>query len=215
MDDFERCFKVYDQFRIIVCIPCQFAVVPSQIREHLRKHHRRFSTEQCSHIVADVLGLRTLAREEASVLYPPPSHEPIDHLPVFYDGLKCLGRTQSGPRCEYVCRTVYGMQEHCKRVHGWVNKRKRGGNSRSNDGRAPNDMWERNCACQRFFKFGKWQRYFQVAAGCSQEKTETAERTEYAFFRRLEADMIQVERDVTEEANRVRGRPASLIISSV
>ncbi|TKA62502.1 hypothetical protein B0A55_10993 [Friedmanniomyces simplex] len=62
-------------------------------------------------------------------------------------------------------------------------------------------MWERNCACHRFFKVGKWQRYFQVAAGHSREKTETAERTEYAFFRKLETDMIQAERDATEEAN--------------
>ncbi|KAK1042872.1 hypothetical protein LTR74_018482 [Friedmanniomyces endolithicus] len=191
MYDFERDFGVYDQFRIVVCISCQFAVVPSQIREHLRKHHRRFSSEQCSRIFETVNGLRSLARDEPSVVYPPSSHEPIDHLPVFYDGLKSLGQRQSGACNGYVCRTVYGMQEHCKGVHGWINKWKQGGDVRSNEAKVPSAMWKRNCACHRFFNVGKWQRYFQVAAGHSWEKTETAERSEYAFFRKRARNLFE------------------------
>ncbi|KAK0822439.1 hypothetical protein LTR73_009297, partial [Friedmanniomyces endolithicus] len=68
-----------------------------------------------------------------------------------------------------------------------------------------NEMWEKNRACQRFFKVGKWQRYFEVTAGCTQDRTETSERHTHAFFRKLEEDMAQTDRDAAEEANRVQG----------
>ncbi|KAK1076625.1 hypothetical protein LTR33_008780, partial [Friedmanniomyces endolithicus] len=205
MDDFERCFDFHDQFHIIVCVSCQFAVVPSQTKEHLRKHHARLSSEQRSRIIERVNALPTLARDEGSVVYPPPSHTPVDHLPIFFDGVKCLGQSASGRLCAYVCRTVYGMQEHCRHAHGWVNKRKRGGDVPSSHAKMSNEMWEKNRACQRFFKVGKWQRYFEVTAGCTQDRTETSERHTHAFFRKLEEDMAQTDRDAAEEANRVQG----------
>ncbi|KAK0773172.1 hypothetical protein LTR75_017205 [Friedmanniomyces endolithicus] len=205
MDDFERCFDVHDQFHIIVCVSCQFAVVPSQIKEHLRKHHACLSSEQRSRIVERVNALPTLAPDEGSVVYPPPSHALIDHLPIFFDGVKCLGQSASGRLCAYVCRTVYGMQEHCRNAHSWVNKRKRGGDVSSSQAKMSNQMWEKNRACQRFFKVGKWQRYFEVTVGCAQERTETSERHKHAFFRKLDKDMGQADRDAADEANRVQG----------
>ncbi|TKA56062.1 hypothetical protein B0A55_13342, partial [Friedmanniomyces simplex] len=68
-----------------------------------------------------------------------------------------------------------------------------------------NQMWEKNRACQRFFKVGKWQRYFEVTVGCAQERTETSERHKHAFFRKLDKDMGQADRDAADEANRVQG----------
>jgi superfamily II DNA helicase RecQ len=205
MDDFQRRFMVYDQYRILVCIPCQFAVVPSQVREHLRAHHCRYSSQQRSDIINRVNSLTTLARTHADVVYPSPTSKPVDHLPVYHDGLRCLAEVKAGQPCEYVCRTVYGIQEHCKRAHSWTNKRKRGGDVRSSVPPVSNEIWEHGCACQCFFKFGSWQRYFQVAAGHGREKTESAERTQDTFFRKMEADLMQTEHDAKEDANRVQG----------
>ncbi|KAK0301551.1 hypothetical protein LTR01_009260, partial [Friedmanniomyces endolithicus] len=66
-------------------------------------------------------------------------------------------------------------------------------------------LWTCHHTCQRFFKVGKWQRYFQVTVHGLDATTEETACQRDDFFRSQKADIAQAERDATEDANRVRG----------
>ena len=57
MDDSLRFLKVHAQYRIVICTQCRFAVVPSHIKEHLRKHHRHLPLEQRRELIRRVYTL--------------------------------------------------------------------------------------------------------------------------------------------------------------
>jgi len=182
MDELNRIFLAYDEYRIIVCTICQFAVVPSQTEHHLRKHHSRLTYQQRRIVAQKVQSLPQLALVESDVIYPRPDQPPINTLPIFFDGLKCTGKHEDGNACRYMCRTITGIQKHCKDEHGWINIQKRGGDARDKQVHSENRLWECNRACQRFFKVGRWQRYFEVAASGLQDMIEHTTNQKHLFF---------------------------------
>lgn len=168
---------------MLICNRCQYAVVPLQIEQHLRQHHRQLSLEQRRELADKADKILDIARIETDVIYPPTGQAPIDCLPLFFDGLKCLGKDAQGCDCTYVCRTKYSMQEHCKREHGWINPQKRGGDVRSKQATSAGKLWRCDCACQRFFKVGKWQRYFEVKLHSPSDGTTICTSQKHTFFR--------------------------------
>ena len=142
MDDFEQWFQHYPQYRVIICKQCQYAVVPVQMQRHLREHHSRLSVQQRNGMIAKVQSLPDLASTMAEVIYPTPRSDPIPELPVFHDGLRCVGRLPEHRKCRYVCRTVRRIQEHCKQTHQWANNQSRGGNVRMKQTHAAKKLWK-------------------------------------------------------------------------
>jgi len=118
MDELNRIFLAYDEYRIIVCTICQFAVVPSQTEHHLRKHHSRLTHQQRRIVAQKVQSLPQLALVESDVIYPRPDQLPINTLPIFFDRLKCIGKHEDSNACRYMCRRITGIQKHCKDEHG-------------------------------------------------------------------------------------------------
>ncbi|KAK3669171.1 hypothetical protein LTR78_010947 [Recurvomyces mirabilis] len=205
MADFEDLFRHAPEHRVIVCRKCRYAPVPDQIQRHLKDHHPQISVEQRGEIALTVESLPDLARRPQDVIYPPDSRAPIDGLGVLFECLRCTWREPTGRRCRYACRAVKRMQRHCKEEHQWVNQQQRGGDSRSKQQHAPNKMWESGRACQRFFKVGEWQRYFEVAAsGPSSNRREVDDRRA-RFFRQQEDDIQQAHHDASVAANMVEG----------
>ena len=153
------------------------------MKTHLSKHHLRLSLQQRVEVVTKVQSLPDLAHKECQVVYPKSKAASIDGLPVYHDGLRCIARNTRGKRCRYVCRTIQGIHEHCKDDHGWVNAQKRGGNVRIKKAHSSNRLWRINVACQRFFKVGKWQRYFEVSANTSTASTRKEADLKHYFFR--------------------------------
>ncbi|KAK6439524.1 hypothetical protein LTR95_004275 [Oleoguttula sp. CCFEE 5521] len=205
MNDLKNIFEVIATYRVLICTKCHFAVVPRQVEEHLRKHHRGLSLQRRRILATEAQAAPNIAQVETEVLYPQIGQPPVDHLPVFFDGLRCLGQDDEGQDCQYVCRTKYGIQEHCKQRHGWTNSQKRGGNARAKSTGLTDGAWKSNCACQRFFKVGQWQRYFEVKADDSWVEDEISVNHQRDFFRGQEEQIAQAERDATEEGNRVLG----------
>jgi len=205
MDELNRIFLAYDEYRIIVCTICQFAVVPSQTEHHLRKHHSRLTHQQRRIVAQKVQSLPQLALVESDVIYPRPDQPPINTLPIFFDGLKCTGKHEDGNACRYMCRTITGIQKHCKDEHGWINIQKRGGDARDKQVHSENRLWECNRACQRFFKVGRWQRYFEVAASGLQDMTEHTTNQKHLFFQAQKEDVKKTASDLAEAANIVQG----------
>lgn len=159
MDNFDRLFEVNSQCRVLICLCCQYAVVPCQIEKHLRAHHSRLSLLQRRNILAKVQELLELARVHSDVIYPSSTDPPIRSLPTYFDGLKCNSVDDHGFFCSYICRTPRGMQEHCIQIYvRWTNQQKRGGDTRSKQFLTSNKTWTENHACQRLFKVGVWQR---------------------------------------------------------
>jgi len=204
MDEFYRLFEVNHKHHVLICLGCQYAVVPSQVKTHLQSYHKRIGVQQRNDIILEVEATTGLAKTHAEVIYPASTDPPITSLPTYFDGLKCHGRESQGTACSYVCRTPRGMREHCYTKHGWVNEQKRGGDIRSKQVHASNRIWTEHHACQRFFKAASWQRYFEVARQDVQSGIrQTNKKRE--FFQAQEDDVQQAERDATDDANRVHG----------
>jgi hypothetical protein len=131
MDEFSCLFEVDIQCRVLICVQCQFAVVPSQVDKHLRAHHSRVSVVQRQRLIAKVDDLSRLATVHSDVVYPLSADPPVASLPTYFDGLRCSSVDESGTACAYICRTPPGIQEHCIQQHQWTNRQKRGGDVRS------------------------------------------------------------------------------------
>lgn len=152
MDDFHRLFEVNARHRILICLNCQYAIVPSQSKTHLQVYHKRLSLQQRRDLISKIESTAELARRHEDVVYPEATEAPVANLPVYFDGINCNWSDDTGKTCNYVCRTIHVMQEHCKRHHGWVNTQKRGGDMRAKKRHVENRIWVEDQACQRFFK---------------------------------------------------------------
>ena len=213
MDAFEKVFQHRPEYRIIVCITCRFAVVPDQVQTHLQKGHPKVSASSRRSIVQICQNLSEVARTVEEVAFPSPGEERIPGLPTYEDGMRCTAIDHAGIQCTYICRgKTFGIQKHCTESHGWVNSQKRGGHSRAKSVHSANRMWHEGQACQRFFKTGKWQRYFQVKARAREPTTSQAgQRDERAEQMLAEMDAAieaaQSQRKIDGSANRYVANP--------
>jgi len=205
MADFEGLFRHLPEHRVIICKRCRYAPVPDQIQRHLKDHHSRVPVERRREIAVIVQALPDLARRPQDVIYPSDSGGPIDGLDVVFDYLRCAWGKPSGRRCPYACGAVKRMQMHCKKEHGWVNEQKRGGDGRVRSQHASYKMWESGRACQRFFKVGRWQRWFEVAATGGLSQRPDVENRLDLFFQQQEDDIQQAHDRVAVAANVVEG----------
>jgi superfamily II DNA helicase RecQ len=205
MDEFSHLFDLDYKHRILICLSCQYAIVPSQARTHLQIYHKRVSLQQRKEILSKVEAASELARIHQDVIYPAATDPPLASLPTYFDGLKCHGTETPGLACSYICRTVYGMRKHCRQKHSWINEQKRGGDSRKKQMYSQNKIWTENHTCQRFFKASTWQRYFEVAQHDVEESEQQRTDRTNSFFRLQEDDIRQAEHDATKDANRVHG----------
>ena len=103
MEPFNRIFEHRQEYRIIICKTCGFAVVPQQTASHLKKHHPVFTPTVRKTIIEYVQGLDMLARHEEDVIYPESDTITIPGLPVFENGFRCQGEDEDGKQYPYVC----------------------------------------------------------------------------------------------------------------
>lgn len=204
MHDFETLFEHLPQYRIIICQKCRFAPVPGQLERHLANHHLLLSPGQRQVILDKVQSLPNLAYVESDVIYPKSRDVPVAGLPVYYDGLRCTTRDTYDVQCRYVCRTLRGMQEHCRNEHDWVNRQKRGRPVRTKKSQTAERPWTTNRACQRFFKVGSWQRYFEVSVDEGPGGREDGDRNSN-FFRQQEESIQLAKENAANAANHVKG----------
>ncbi|KAI4221646.1 MAG: hypothetical protein L6R40_008618 [Gallowayella cf. fulva] len=161
IETFQRLFNHDTNFRVIICTGCKVAVPPGQTWTHLKAHHPSISVSTRREVVEHVGTLGELAWEPSNVHIPKPALNLTAILQTFTDGLVC--------ECWYSCRTLQGIQEHCKKAHNWVNNQKRGGDARSKNRHARNRLWRDGQLCQRLFKASGWPAYFVVQAQAHQD----------------------------------------------
>jgi len=183
MDQFDVIFIHFPQYRVIICKECGSAVVPAHLKTHLGTKHTYLTVKTRNCIIqAAAAQIHALAKSEEDVVYPSPTSEPVPHLTVWRDGLKCTADKQDGSQCGHIRRGLQNMQAHCREQHGWMGTRKRG---RPEKGRRPEEEgerevkpWVRDVHCQQFFKTGGFQRLFEV--GARPEETRQLAREQVA-----------------------------------
>jgi len=176
MDQFKRVFKHLPDQQVIVCIECQYCIQPDQIKGHLSTNHNGIPNQVRKAIQEFVKTLDNVAYQKGDVVYPDPDSVPIPELPIYDNGLVCMSELGIN-QCGYICRSIETMQRHCKKTHNWVNSQKRGGNSRAKQQQPGNRLWIDKQHCQRFFKQGAWQQYFQVMQEEGEEADPYPERS--------------------------------------
>lgn len=177
MDHFNKIFKHLPEQQVIICVECQHAIQPNQIKGHLSTSHNTIPSQVRKTIQEFIQTLQNVAQKKEDIIHPDPDSDPIPGLPIFDNGLVCISE-QSGSQCGYTCRSIETMQRHCKKAHNWINSQKRGGNSRAKQQHTANRLWIEKQHCQRFFTQGAWQQYFQVMQEAEEEQEEFPEQSQ-------------------------------------
>ena len=119
------------KYCIIVCTTCKHAVLPSHVNAHLKDENKHNATkEERERICQEVQQIEGLIVERAElnkISFPPPSSPPIPILQEpCKDGIKCKLQDEHRQPCQYISCQIQKVQEHCRKVHRWTNKQKRG-----------------------------------------------------------------------------------------
>ena len=174
MDQFNAIFAYIPRCRIIVCRECRIGVLGSHVASHLNTRHAYLVPSTRASVTQVARGMEALAEHEDEVVYPELVSEPVPHIPVWRDGLKCIATKADGTLCGYIRRTVQDIQWHCRNDHGWKNSRKRGRVLKGQEVET-NKMWIEGICCQKFAHAGRLGRLFEVQ---SQDRAEDSQGDE-------------------------------------
>ncbi len=172
-------FHYYAEYRVLVCKSCQYGIQPGYIAAHLRGEQHGLTRQQSNEIAVKYADT-DLANPAMEAIVPSDIVLPIDHLPIYRDGLACR-------RCSYVCRSLTVIKRHQREVH----------NERIGRGRRPEVIAWEIVWCQCFFT-SIGQRYFRV-----QQTTSAVDQSDYAD-RLLELIHRQLDEKEEEEEEKRR-----------
>jgi len=93
--------------RLVVCLECRYAVLPSNIDTHLKdKDTHNMLTEDQKHIIKEVWKIKGLIQNKSalnSLSFPPANNPPIAALQTPRDnGMKCQLQDDQGKPCHYI-----------------------------------------------------------------------------------------------------------------
>ena len=208
MAEFHQSFQHFPEYKIIVCKQCQYAIIPAYVGGHLKASHPKIPRQVQQRMVIAANNIEDVAHRPEQVQYPPPETAPVEGLPVFIDGYQCQWKDDLGRQCSYTCRgqTSWWMQWHCQKEHSWKNCQGQGGRKGERQKETPNRMWIQGQHCQRFFKTGKWQRYFVVQSEPPEEPRVESDREAIAdaIFTQYEAGIKEAiaSRGVEDDTSR-------------
>ena len=86
MNCFQTLFVHYPNFQIIVCKDCKSAVVPNQVKTHLKQSHGLLTTRTRGQIAKHVDQLHNIAYKHEDVHYPAFEEEAIPELGPALEG---------------------------------------------------------------------------------------------------------------------------------
>ena len=165
------------EYGVVVCKACEHAVLPSHMNAHFQAARpHRFTREARDQVMAATSRMEGLVADEAAlqevgIQFPPDTAQPIAELgEARRGGLRCTFRCREGRPCAYVSSKAKKMQEHCRQVHSWENKQRRGRPRRDGRDEQQEVPWRTGVTYQRFFKQGPKSGYFEVGRGMGEEQ---------------------------------------------
>jgi hypothetical protein len=158
MERFYDIFEYLQANRIAICKSHQQGVVRSQLKAHLDRKHQEYVWQTRQEIVEAVqkeASLQQWASDVEQIVYPTPESDPLPHLPIYSDGLRCK-------QCGYINRSVKRIQEHCRTQERCRSQHKQT-NALAGSLSDTQRTWT-TVSCQKFHSTNKLGRLFQVSA---------------------------------------------------
>jgi hypothetical protein len=150
-------FRYLSDYRILICLLCNYAVPPANLRNHVRTHQpergSRSLREWMCTTMQDLSHFDLLDPTCETMKYPLPTDLSIPDLPVF-DGYACV-------TCPYAARQLSSMEKHHRQAH--PSGKKPGRPSACAQLSSPDDSRWVSAKCQRFFVQGPQSTYFCVS----------------------------------------------------
>ena len=120
-------------------------------------------------------------------------------LSIHDDDLLCEINTTE---CQYVCRNIKGMRNHCKRKHDWSKQKRRGNVNRESIERQTFEPWIA-IRCQRFFLSRHGSQYFVVSQSISEEVVPRQAQSIVPVWQQVDQMMTQAWKTTKEKEARV------------
>lgn len=163
-------------YDVVTCRACSIGIRPEHIDGHfkaaphlLEKAERRRVREHARQLREGAGG--SSANTNSHRRTPPPDSTAFPALgPAFTGGLACTllvdDSTGSKNECGYVLGNEKNMELHCRRVHGWTSKTRRGRPRRHATQRGVIARpWRSGIEFQRFYTHGPGSSFFEVNRG--------------------------------------------------
>lgn len=163
-------------YDVVTCRACFVGIRPEHIGGHFKAPPHQLGKAERERICKHAQRLREPSeggRAEASShpRTPPPDSTAFQALgPAFSGGLACTLLADGGDspedECGYVLGNVKNMELHCRRVHGWTSKTRRGRPRRHATQRGVAARpWRSGIEFQRFYTHGPGSSFFEVNRG--------------------------------------------------
>lgn len=101
-------FSHVEQFKVLVCMKCEYCIQPGGAEAHLRRSHKDVSLAVRKELVEFCASL--LLDQPEAVASPHSCVAMINGLKLV-DGFKCM-------ECEHLSGTERSIRQHCKTQHG-------------------------------------------------------------------------------------------------
>lgn len=155
-------FVHLEDYRLIVCKECKYAVWPAEVEGHLGGLHHRVEKEDRQRIGNEIRQWRGLIDTELQLRVLREAVAPIPELSL-HDGLKCIINAQT---CSWICRDAKSLKKHWREEHAFkLGESSQGGrlnrNARERAERRFNEA-HKKVQCQRFFPSRNGSRFFEV-----------------------------------------------------
>jgi hypothetical protein len=176
-------FHYFPEYRIVVCIDCQAAVIPGQWESHLARSHPEVPVDVRRATARRNSSLEELANTPDEIIYPIITSDRVPHLAVHIGGFRCTIQLQieakdggdNNKECGKIYSRLKHIQAHCHMAHGWTNPNRRGRQSVLQQQQQQQQQprpWRSGVTFQQFFKMGAFQQIFEVEAGREGEEQQ-------------------------------------------
>jgi hypothetical protein len=108
--EFDNHLTFLQEYGIIICIACKYAIKPDGIARHFRNQHTRQVNAKDRSSLVQSASLFPLVKPE-EVQTPLMPCERIKHLKLM-DGVKCT-------ECRHCCISEESIKTHCRDKHSW------------------------------------------------------------------------------------------------
>ncbi|KAG8664108.1 uncharacterized protein FPOAC1_014077 [Fusarium poae] len=169
-------FIYLPEYPFAFCTQCRIGFVASEIVHHIKVKHSTKTRQETKRIAQKVAAIPGIAKNQDDLknwILPPPTIQINPYIQAPRDdGLGCS-------HCQYVVRDKQQMQKHGRTEHGWVSRRKRGGQQQA----VPDEQdamlavpWRDHVQCQQVCNWGHGKRWFEV--GRNDERATQEEATD-------------------------------------
>ena len=90
MNQFNTIFNYFPQYCVAVCKECSLGVIPVHLKTYLDNKHMYLTAKICKNITQAASQIQRLAEQKEDIIYPDPISNPVQYLPVWHNGFKCI-----------------------------------------------------------------------------------------------------------------------------